>query len=179
MAAVKSINRLLIANRGEIAVRIIRTCQTLGIETVLAASAADLDSVPARMADQVIKIGPPPSLQSYLNVNAVLQAALQTGADAIHPGYGFLSENAALAQACAENNIIFIGPTVAQLNAIGDKLKARENAVAANLPIVPGGSVNTPQEAEPLAAEIGYPVLIKAVGGGGGRGIQVDRKSVV
>jgi acetyl-CoA carboxylase biotin carboxylase subunit len=173
MAAVKSINRLLIANRGEIAVRIIRTCQTLGIETVLAASAADLDSVPARMADQVIKIGPPPSLQSYLNVNAVLQAALQTGADAIHPGYGFLSENAALAQACADNNIIFIGPTVAQLNAIGDKLKARENAVAANLPIVPGGSVNTPQEAEPLAAEIGYPVLIKAVGGGGGRGMQV------
>jgi len=167
------IHRVLIANRGEIAARIIRTCRAVGIETVLAASEADLDSVPARQADQVICIGPPPSVNSYLNVDAIIAAARQTNADAIHPGYGFLSENAALASACENNGIIFIGPTIAQLDAIGDKLKARTNALAAGLPVVPGGPVTTLQEAEALAAEIGYPVLIKAVSGGGGRGMKV------
>jgi len=173
MNPVKNINRLLIANRGEIAARIIRTCQKLGIESVLASSQADLDSLPARLADQVINIGPPPSLQSYLNVEAVIKAAVQVKADAIHPGYGFLSENAALAKASEKAGIIFIGPTIEQLDAIGDKLKARENALAADLPLVPGGAVADAGEAEKLAAEIGYPVLIKAVGGGGGRGMQV------
>lgn len=168
-----TINRLLIANRGEIAARIIRTCDQLGIESILAASEADLDSIPARMATSVINIGPPPSGQSYLNVNAVIQAAIQEKAQAIHPGYGFLSENPSLAKACADNGIIFIGPTIEQLDAIGDKLKARKNAVDANLPVVPGGSVSEPAEAEKLANEIGYPVLIKAVGGGGGRGMKV------
>jgi len=168
-----NINRLLIANRGEIAARIIRTCNLLGIESVLAASEADLDSVPARMATSVINIGPPPSPKSYLKVDAIIQAAIQEKVDAIHPGYGFLSENTALAKACEENGIIFIGPTIVQLDAIGDKLKARKNAVDAGLPVVPGGSVNDPEEAEKLASDIGYPVLIKAVGGGGGRGMKV------
>jgi acetyl-CoA carboxylase biotin carboxylase subunit len=168
-----TIHRLLIANRGEIAARIIRTCDALGIETMLAASEADVDSIPARMATAVICIGPPPSPRSYLSVDAVIQAAVQAQVDAIHPGYGFLSENAALAKACEANNIIYIGPTVDQLQAIGDKLKARENAVAANLPVVPGGPVYTVMEAQAQAKAIGYPVLIKAVSGGGGRGMKV------
>ena len=168
-----TIHRLLIANRGEIAARIIRTCEALGIETVLAASEADLDSIPARLATTVICIGPPPSPRSYLSVDAVIQAAKQTQADAIHPGYGFLSENAALASACEKNQIIFIGPTIGQLQAIGDKLKARDNAVAANLPVVPGGPVESVAEAQAQAKAIGYPVLIKAVSGGGGRGMKI------
>lgn len=170
-----NINRLLIANRGEIAARIIRTCKHLGIESVLVASEADLDSVPARLADQVINIGPPPSQQSYLSIEKVIEATVQSQADAVHPGYGFLSENAAFAEACAEQQIIFIGPTVQQLDAIGDKLKARKNALAANLPVVPGGSVETIQEAKAMAEKIHYPVLIKAVSGGGGRGMKVVR----
>ena len=168
-----NINRLLIANRGEIAARIIRTCDRLGIDTVLAASAADLDAVPARLAGQVIDIGPPPSTQSYLNVDAIVRAAIQTHADAVHPGYGFLSENPSLARACEDNDIVFIGPTITQLDAVGDKLKARVNAIAAGLPVVPGGPVATKEEAESLANDIGYPVLIKAVSGGGGRGMKI------
>ena len=168
-----TIHRLLIANRGEIAARITRTCEALGIETVLAASEADLDSIPARLATTVICIGPPPSPRSYLSLDAVIQAAKKTQADAIHPGYGFLSENAAMASACEKNQIIFIGPTITQLQAIGDKLKARENAVAAKLPVVPGGPVESVAEAQAQAKAIGYPVLIKAVSGGGGRGMKI------
>jgi len=168
-----NINRLLVANRGEIAARIIRTCHDLGIETVLAASEADLDSIPARMAGSVICLGPPPSSRSYLNIEAVMAAARQAEVDAIHPGYGFLSENAALASACEADQVIFIGPTIAQLDAIGDKLKARANALEAGLPVVPGGSVTNVAEAQQLASDIGYPVLIKAVSGGGGRGMKV------
>jgi len=137
-AAVK-LNRLLIANRGEIAVRIIATCERLGIETVLAASTADTDSMAARRADRTICIGPAPASASYLDVTAVIRAARETDADAIHPGYGFLSENPRLAAACAENSIVFVGPTVSQLEAVGDKLLARAHAHAAGLPIVPGG----------------------------------------
>jgi len=170
-----NINRLLIANRGEIAVRIIRTCQLLGIETVLVASEADLDSVPARMADNLINIGPAPTQQSYLNIDNVIQAAKQSQADAVHPGYGFLSENSAFASACIENDIIFIGPTIEQLDAIGDKLKARRNALAADLPVVPGGSVETLAQAVKIASDISYPILIKAVSGGGGKGMKVVR----
>jgi len=170
-----NINRLLIANRGEIAARIIRTCTHLGIESVLVASEADLDSVPARLADQVINIGPPPSQQSYLSIEKVIKAAVQSQADAVHPGYGFLSENAAFAEACAEKEIIFIGPTIEQLDAIGDKLKARTNALAANLPVVPGGSIETIDEALAIAGDIDYPILIKAVSGGGGKGMKVVR----
>ena len=167
-----TIRRILIANRGEIAVRVVRSCQRLGIETVLAASEADLDSLAARMADHTICIGPAKSSESYLSVTSVVAAAVASKADAIHPGYGFLSENKELAKACATAGIIFIGPTEAQLDAVGDKLKARSHAIAAGLPVVPGGEVGTMEEALVVSEKIGWPILVKAVGGGGGRGMK-------
>lgn len=167
-----NIRRILIANRGEIAVRIIRSCQNLGIETILAASEADLNSVPARLADAVVCIGAPQSARSYLNVDAVVAAAVANRADAIHPGYGFLSENARLARQCQTAGIIFIGPTEQQLAGIGDKLMARQMALEADLPVVPGGPLETVEDAEQFAATLGWPILIKAVGGGGGRGMK-------
>jgi acetyl-CoA carboxylase biotin carboxylase subunit len=167
------LKRVLIANRGEIAVRIVRTCSALGIETVLAASDADLDSLAARLADRTVRIGAAPSSASYLNVDAVVAAARVVHADAIHPGYGFLSENARLARACDDAGIVFIGPTAAQLDAVGDKLKARHHAVAAGLPVVPGGEIDGAADVLALAREIGFPVLVKAVAGGGGRGMKV------
>ena len=170
------LRHILIANRGEIAVRIARTCRRLGIETVLAASEADLNSMAARLADRTIRIGPAPSSGSYLNVDAVISAAVASGADAIHPGYGFLSENRRLAAACAAKGIVFIGPTEEQLTAVGDKLKARDHALAAGLPVVPGGEVGNMEDARGLAGRIGYPLLIKAVGGGGGRGMKPVRR---
>ena len=171
-----AIRRILIANRGEIAVRVIRTCQALGIETVLAASEADRDSLPARMADRTLCIGPARPSDSYLKIDTIVQAALGAQADAIHPGYGFLSERADLAKLCEDEGVIFIGPTSAQIHAVGDKLRARAEAEAAGVPTAPGGSVQTVDEAIALAREIGPPLLIKAVGGGGGRGMKrVDR----
>ena len=166
------LRRILIANRGEIAARIVAACQRLGIETVLAASEADLDSRPARLADRTICLGPPPAAASYLNVAAVVAAAAATGCDAIHPGYGFLAENPALARACAAAGLVFIGPAAAQLELAGDKLAAREQAAAAGLPVLPGGEVATAAQAQSLAADIGWPILIKAAGGGGGRGLR-------
>jgi len=155
---------------------VIRTCKSLGIETVLAASEADLDSLPARVADRTVCIGPGRSSESYLRVDTIVQAALGVKADAIHPGYGFLSERAALARLCEEEGVIFIGPTSAQIDAVGDKLRAREEAEAAGVPTAPGGPVETVGEAMILGREIGAPLLIKAVGGGGGRGMKrVDR----
>ena len=133
--------RVLVANRGEIAVRVIRTCRRLGIETVLTVSDADAGSLPARLADKVIRIGPAPAADSYLNVDAVVGSALAAGVDAIHPGYGFLSENARLARACAAAGIAFIGPAPETLEASGDKLAAREHALAAGLPVLPGGRI--------------------------------------
>jgi acetyl-CoA carboxylase, biotin carboxylase subunit len=166
----------LIANRGEIAARVIRTCKSLGIETVLAASEADLDSLPARLADRVICIGPARPSESYLKVDTIVQAALGVQADAIHPGYGFLSERSALARVCEQEGVIFIGPTAAQIEAVGDKLRARAEAEAAGVPTAPGGAVENVNEAMVLGREIGPPLLIKAVGGGGGRGMKrVDR----
>jgi acetyl-CoA carboxylase biotin carboxylase subunit len=197
------LRRVLVANRGEIAVRVIRTCRRLGIETVLTVSDADAGSLPARLADQVVRIGPAPALASYLNVDAVVRAAVATGVDAVHPGYGFLSENARLARACAAAGIVFIGPTPETLEASGDKLAAREHAIAAGLPVLPGGHVSpeghkddlsglaghTASNDSPVSAarpneggdpaavarRIGYPVLVKAAGGGGGRGLRVVR----
>ena len=165
--------RILIANRGEIAVRILRTCQRLGIETVLAASEADLNSMAARMADSTICIGPAASSESYLNVDAIIKAAIEVEVDAIHPGYGFLSENRNLAQACTSNHIIFIGPTEDQLDAVGDKLKARSHALDAGMPVVPGGEVIDDEQGLHLAEDTGWPILLKAVGGGGGRGMKI------
>jgi acetyl-CoA carboxylase biotin carboxylase subunit len=171
-----AIRRILIANRGEIAARIIRTCRVLGIETVLAVSSADRDSEPARQADRVVCIGPAKSADSYLNAAAIVHAAVATRADAIHPGYGFLSERAALPQLCATSGLVFIGPTADQMAAVGDKLRARAEAEAADVPVVPGGAADSPAEAEILAREIAAPLLVKAVGGGGGRGLKrVDR----
>ena len=170
------IRRLLIANRGEIAARIIRTCQRLGIEAVLGASEADLASVPARLADQVVRLGPPPAAASYLNVDAVVAAARAVGADAVHPGYGFLSESARLAEACERAGIVFIGPTAEQLAVVGDKLAARRHALDAGLPVVPGGEVGGTAEARALAEQLGWPVLVKAAGGGGGRGMRLVTK---
>ncbi len=189
------LRRVLVANRGEIAVRVLRTCRRLGIETVLAVSDADADSVPARLADQTIRIGPESAAQSYLNVAAVVAAAVTAGADAVHPGYGFLSENPRLARACEAAGIVFIGPSAEVLEAAGDKLAARGHAVAAGLPVLPGGLVGAAHAADAarlahaadaarlahaadaarLAARIGYPVLVKAAGGGGGRGLRVVR----
>ena len=169
--------RVLVANRGEIAARIIRTCARLGIETVLAASDADVDSVPSRLADKVIRIGPAPASASYLNVAAVVGAAVAARADALHPGYGFLSENAGLARACAAAGVTFIGPDPQTLALTGDKLAAREQARAARVPVLPGGHVvaEDAAAAADLARRVGFPVLVKAAGGGGGRGLRVVR----
>jgi acetyl-CoA carboxylase, biotin carboxylase subunit len=167
-----TIRRVLIANRGEIAMRIIRTCRRLGIETVLAASEADRDSMPARHADRTVCIGPARASDSYLNVGAIVQAALAEGADAVHPGYGFLSERPELAGACEAHRVIFIGPTPAQIASVGDKLRARAQAQASEVPVVPGGAVGSTAEAVAVARCIGLPVLVKAVGGGGGRGMK-------
>lgn len=171
-----AIRRILIANRGEIAVRVIRSCRALGIETVLAASEADLDTLPSRLADRTLCIGPARPSESYLKVDTIVQAALGVQADAIHPGYGFLSERAPLAKLCEQEGVTFIGPTSAQIEAVGDKLRARAEAEAAGVPTAPGGPVETLSEAMALGREIGPPLLIKAVGGGGGRGMKrVDR----
>ena len=161
------LRRVLIANRGEIAVRVVRTCRALGVETVLTVAGPDRDAVPARLADAVIPIG-----ASYLDADAVVRAALAAGADAVHPGYGFLAESPRLARACDAAGLAFIGPTAGQLDAVGDKLAARDRAAAAGLPVVPGGAVGNAGEAAALAAEIGWPVLVKAAGGGGGRGLR-------
>ena len=171
-ASTLPIRRILVANRGEIAARIIRTCQRLGIETVLAASKADVHSVPARMADRTVCIGPARSSDSYLRIGTLVEAARGVGAQAIHPGYGFLSERAEFAAACADNDVIFIGPTAEQIRRVGDKLEARRCAEEAQVPIAPGGQVDSLAEALRMAENIGYPVLIKAVGGGGGRGLK-------
>ncbi|HYY11423.1 MAG TPA: biotin carboxylase N-terminal domain-containing protein, partial [Kineosporiaceae bacterium] len=171
------IRRLLIANRGEIAARVIRTCARLGIESVLAASDADLDSLPARMADRVVRLGPAQASASYLDPAAVVRAAVAVGADAVHPGYGFLSENRALARACEQVGIVFVGPSIESLHAVGDKLTARSHAVAAGLPVVPGGEAADLAAAQAVAAEVGFPLLVKAVGGGGGRGMKLVRSA--
>jgi acetyl-CoA carboxylase biotin carboxylase subunit len=171
-----SIRRILIANRGEIAVRVMRTSKALGIETVLAASEADLDSLPARLADRTVCIGPARPSESYLKIDTIVQAALSVKADAIHPGYGFLSERAPLARLCEEQGVIFLGPSSTQIEALGDKLGARARAAAAGVPVAPGGAAETLGEAMVLGREIRAPLLVKAVGGGGGRGMKrVDR----
>jgi acetyl-CoA carboxylase biotin carboxylase subunit len=167
---------VLVANRGEIAARVIRTCRRLGIETVLTVSDADAGSLPARLADATIRIGPAAAAASYLDVDAVVGAALAAGADALHPGYGFLSENPRLAGACEKAGVVFIGPSERTLEAAGDKLAAREHAVAAGLPVLPGGHVLPDATAAELAARVGFPVLVKAAGGGGGRGLRVVRE---
>ena len=170
------ISRVLVANRGEIALRIIHACQALGIETVLATSEADRDSLPAREATRAVCIGGPTSAESYLKVNALLAAAVGTGCDALHPGYGFLAESAQLAEACAGANVTFVGPTPEQIRSMGNKLEARALAKKAGVPMLPGSEkVAGAEEAGRLAARIGYPVMLKAAAGGGGRGMKIVR----
>ena len=167
--------KILIANRGEIAVRIIRACRELGVATVAVHSQADADSLPVRLADESICIGPPPGKDSYLNVPNILSAALITGAEAIHPGYGFLSEMASFAEICGTVGIKFIGPPVSAIESMGDKATARATAKKAGVPTVPGsdGILSSEADAARVAAKIGYPVVVKATAGGGGRGIRV------
>jgi acetyl-CoA carboxylase biotin carboxylase subunit len=167
--------RVFIANRGEIALRIVRACRKLGLECVVGCSEADRGGLAARSADRAVCIGPGPAGQSYLRDDLIVQAALGTGCDAIHPGYGFLAESPRLAARAREHGVIFVGPPPEVMELAGDKLAAREQARLAGVPVLPGGEVNDAKEARALAEEIGYPVLIKAAGGGGGRGIKLAR----
>src|SRR5512146_111946 len=167
--------KVLIANRGEIALRIIRACKELGIKTVAVYSTADSDSLHVKLADESVCIGPAPSLQSYLNINAIISAAELTDAEAIHPGYGFLSENAQFAEICENCGITFIGPSAESMRIMGDKISARQAVIKVGVPILPGTKegVNTVEEAIRVAKEIGFPVIIKATAGGGGRGMKI------
>jgi len=167
--------KVLIANRGEIALRIIRTCKEMGIKTVALYSTADRDSLHVRFADEAVCIGPPPSSESYLNVARIMAAVEITDADAIHPGYGFLSENAAFAEVCRQYGIKFIGPTPEQIRKMGDKITAKETMLAAGVPCIPGseGLLTELKPALVLAKEIGYPVILKATAGGGGKGMRI------
>ena len=169
-------DKVLIANRGEIAVRIIRGCRDLGIRTVAVHSEADRTAAFALLADEAVEIGPAPSAQSYLVIDRVIDAARRTGAQAIHPGYGFLSENATFARACADAGIVFVGPPPDAMAAMGEKVPARDRMRASGVPIVPGsGAVQTVEDAVAAATDIGYPVLIKASAGGGGIGMRIAR----
>ncbi len=166
--------KVLIANRGEIAVRIIRACRELGVRCVAVYSTADSSSLHAQIADEAICIGPAPTKDSYLNMNAIIQAALNAGADAIHPGFGFLSENAEFARLCEKHGITFIGPSYEAIEMLGDKAAAKETMKAAGVSVIPGsdGAVSSYEEAAAIAEKAGYPVLVKASAGGGGRGIR-------
>ncbi|MXP09112.1 acetyl-CoA carboxylase biotin carboxylase subunit [Pseudoblastomonas halimionae] len=170
-----AISRILIANRGEIALRIHRAAHEMGIETVAVHSTADADAMHVRLADHAVCIGPPPATDSYLNVANIISAAEIAGADAIHPGYGFLSENAKFAEIVEAHDIVWIGPKPEHIRTMGDKVQAKKTAGALGLPLVPGsdGAVSDVEEAKKIAAEIGYPVIIKAASGGGGRGMKV------
>ena len=169
------ITRLLIANRGEIALRIHRAAHEMGIETVAVHSTADADAMHVRLADHAVCIGPPPASESYLNTAAIISAAEISGADAIHPGYGFMSENAQFAEIVEAHDIVWIGPKPEHIRTMGDKVEAKRTAGALGLPLVPGsdGAVSDPEVAAKIADEIGYPVIIKAASGGGGRGMKV------
>lgn len=168
-------NKLLIANRGEIALRILRACKELGIKTVAAHSTADADAMHVRLADESVCIGPPPARDSYLKIPEILAACEITGADAVHPGYGFLSENARFAEILAAHNITFVGPSAEHIAVMGDKITAKQTAEKLGIPVVPGskGALSGIDQALKVAAEIGYPVLVKAASGGGGRGMKV------
>ena len=172
-------DKILIANRGEIALRVLRACKELGIPTVAVHSTADADAMHVRFADESVCIGPPAAKDSYLNIPSILSACEITGADAVHPGYGFLSENARFAEILAEHGVQFIGPKPEHVRIMGDKIEAKRTAKKLGIPVVPGseGGVSTDQEGSRIASEIGFPVLIKAAAGGGGRGMKVVRSA--
>ena len=167
--------KILIANRGEIALRVIRTCREMGIKTVAVYSTADKDSLHVKFADEAVCIGKPQSSESYLNIPHIMAAAEITNADAIHPGYGFLAENARFSQICNDHGIKFIGPNADMINRMGDKITAKETMIKAGVPVVPGGEglLESIEDAKSLAKHIGYPVIMKATAGGGGKGMRV------
>src|SRR5256884_2259026 len=169
--------KVLIANRGEIAVRIMRACRALNIPTVAVYSTADRDALHVRLADERVCIGPPSPAASYLNIPAIVSAALSFGADAVHPGYGFLSENGDFAEACQRSGLVFIGPRVRNIRIMGDKPRARRIMERAGVPVLSGTSAGTTdlREAQAVAAQVGFPVLLKAAAGGGGRGLRIAR----
>jgi len=170
-------DKILIANRGEIALRVLRACKELGIATVAVHSTADADAMHVRLADESVCIGPPPARDSYLNIPALLTACEITGANAVHPGYGFLSENARFAEILAEHRIEFIGPRAEHIRLMGDKIEAKRTAKRLGIPVVPGseGGITSDADALAIAQEIGFPILVKAAAGGGGRGMKVAR----
>ena len=167
--------KILIANRGEIALRIIRTCKEMGIKTVAVHSTADRDSLHVKFADESVSIGPPPSSESYLNIPSIMAAAEITNADAIHPGYGFLSENARFSEICEEHGVKFIGPNAEMIRKMGDKMTAKETMITAGVPVIPGsaGLLESIDQAKVIAAKMGYPIILKATAGGGGKGMRV------
>src|SRR5205823_5957116 len=172
-------DKILIANRGEIALRVLRACKELGIPSVAVHSTADEDAMHVRLADESVCIGPPPARDSYLNIPALLAACEITGADAVHPGYGFLSENARFAEILGEHGVQFIGPKPEHIRLMGDKIEAKTTATRLGIPCVPGspGVITGDKEAAAIAQAIGFPVLVKAVAGGGGRGMKVARSA--
>ena len=171
------ISRVFVANRGEIAVRIIRACRALDIETVLAVSDADRETLAAEIADRAVCVGPPPSKDSYLNANALITAAKATRCDAVHPGYGFLSEEANFADVCQRNDLIFVGPSTENLRRMGNKLEARHLASEVGVPVIEGSAkIGSLKDADRIADDIGFPVLLKTAAGGGGRGIRIIRE---
>ena len=163
--------KVLIANRGEIALRVIRTCREMGIKTVAVYSTADRDSLHVKFADEAVCIGKPQSSDSYLNIPHIMAAVEITNADAVHPGYGFLAENAKFSQICADHGIKFIGPTPEMINKMGDKITAKETMIAAGVPVIPGseGLLDSLEEAKSIARDMGYPIILKATAGGGGK----------
>ena len=174
------INKVLIANRGEIAVRIIRACREMGIETVAVYSEADASSLHVQLADEAVCIGPAPSKDSYLNMENILSATLISGADAIHPGFGFLSENAKFAEMCRQCNMTFIGPSPELIHRMGNKSEARKTMIKAKVPVIPGTKepVYDVRTGRKMADEIGYPVMIKASSGGGGKGMRIAHNAI-
>ena len=167
-------NRVLVANRGEIAVRVIRALHELGVEAVAVYSTADADALHVRLADHAVRVGPPPAAQSYLNIPSIIAAAVNSGCEAVHPGYGFLSENPAFVEACADNDLVFVGPPANVMETMGDKISARQTVRLADVPTVPGTEGETTvEQARAAADEIGYPVLLKASAGGGGKGMRM------
>ena len=172
-------NKILIANRGEIAVRVIRACREMDIKTVAVYSDADAESLHVKYADEAVNIGPALSRKSYLNIDNIIQAALVTDTEAVHPGYGFLSENASFARACSDHNLVFIGPSADSIAAAGNKSEARKTLAGIGVPVIPGSDdvIDSPEEALKTAEMVGYPVILKASGGGGGRGMRIARDS--
>src|SRR5512132_1947591 len=166
--------RVLVANRGEIAVRVVRALHELGIEAVAVYSTADADALHVRLADRAICVGPPAATESYLKIPSLVAAATTTGCEAVHPGYGFLSENPAFVEACADNDLVFVGPDADVMARMGDKVQAKHEMREAGVPLVPGTEgATTVEEARAAAAEVGYPVLLKASAGGGGKGMRL------